>query len=59
VAAHCVPAGKYTAHMCALKNANPGDTCTLGGGSSQVCTDVTFDLPGATTTQIVQGVIGG
>jgi hypothetical protein len=50
----CVPAGKYKAKMCAVKNTTPSaGYCTAG--DSPVCTTVDFDLPGATT---VQGTIG-
>jgi hypothetical protein len=51
----CVPAGKYRAKMCAVKNTTPSaGYCTAG--DSPVCTTVDFVLPGATT---VQGTIGG
>jgi hypothetical protein len=50
----CVPAGKYKAKMCAVKNTTPSASyCTPG--DSPVCTTVDFVLPGAMT---VQGTIG-
>ena len=56
VGAHCVPAGKYKAKMCALKNTTPGQNfCTVG--DTPVCTEVQFELP--TTATTVTGTIGG
>jgi hypothetical protein len=51
----CVPAGKYKAKMCAVKNTSPmASYCSPG--DTPVCTTVDFVLPGAMT---VQGTIGG
>jgi hypothetical protein len=51
----CVPAGKYKAKMCAVKNTMPqGSFCSPS--DTAICTDVDFVLPGATT---VQGTISG
>ena len=50
IAAHCVPPGKYKAKMCAAKNSSPdSNLCALGG--TPTCTEVEFELPGATTVQ--------
>ena len=55
-APHCVPPGKYKAKMCALKNSTPTSMICTPENNGTVCTEVDFELPGAS---MVVGTLGG